>query len=481
MVSDKSPEEQVKERTKLKSMEDEESKKIAVDINVMDRKAALDHCDRLGFTLANTPGVKGITPRALGMKGVEVDFDAIEIGQSRSAVKPKQNRRRIDLGNAPKESKAEYVPTGQGDEDDSMDVEEFIQLDVGEGQDFESLNYNHKLRRKLRRAIDNAEIRKEMLVRQRAIDYYYEKAVEVPDVLKTPCKPINVKGQRILDNGRFETAKQERVRARLDLAEFNAQMRILRKQAKDAAIYAGLRKHAELTRRITSSEPSVKPNEAGQWAQIGHLGMTSALEDSLTAVASRHTDKLLKRSRIESPNSSSGNSETGSEKAREVSSLSFAGSDNSSSASADQHPVKKRQKVESSNGNKQSESTNSDRQAMIDAETARSNNQAHGKLLSGSGYLKEVGVSASHEFRKGGLGKGANSIPTWKVPGDPTRKGKFLRLLGTGRKSSMATDGELDNEGRLADHSALINAVLERQYEDGMVYNRERKRKGLGL
>ena len=115
--------------------------------------------------------------------------------------------------------------------------------------------YNHKLRRKLRRAIDNAEIRKEMLVRQRALDYCGDKHIEVPPELKTPYKPINFRGQIILENGTLETAKQERVRARMELAEFDTQMRILRRQAKKAAIYAGLRKHAELIGKILSSDP----------------------------------------------------------------------------------------------------------------------------------------------------------------------------------------------------------------------------------
>ncbi|KAL6716305.1 hypothetical protein ACLMJK_005871 [Lecanora helva] len=246
-------EEQVRERTLLKSKEDEESKKIAVDINIMERKAALDRCEVLGFTFANTPGIEDVKPRALGMKGVEVDFDAINISESRSDAKLKNCSKRVNLGNAPTDAKAEYVPIEQdkrGDGDGARDVEEYIKFDVGEGQDFETLNYNHKLRRKLRRAIDNAEIRKEMLVRQRALDYYGEKQIEAPQELQTPCKPTNVRGQRILEDGTYETPKQERIRTRMELTEFNLQMRVLRKQAKDAALYAGLRKHAQLTGKI---------------------------------------------------------------------------------------------------------------------------------------------------------------------------------------------------------------------------------------
>ena len=263
----------MRERTRVRSMEDEESKKVAVDINIMERAAALDLCAGLGFNLANTPGVDEIKPRALGMKGVEVDFDAIEIGESRSDVKPKDEKKhksnRVNLGDVPKDAKEMYIPTDQHnveddeeDDDAEGDVEEYIKLDVGEGQDFRALNYNHKTRRKLRRAIDNAEIRKEMLVRQRAIDYYEEKGLEVPAILNTPYKPLNVKGQRILENGKFETSKQERVRARLDLTEFNNQMRVLRKQAKEAAIYAGLRKHAELMGKIPVTAQPIQEEES---------------------------------------------------------------------------------------------------------------------------------------------------------------------------------------------------------------------------
>jgi len=464
----------------LKSMEDEESKKIAVDINVMERKAALDHCSEFGFTLANTPGVDEIKPRALGMKGIEVDFDAIEIGERRSDVKPKQNVKRVNLGDVPEEAKAEYVPTGQGDEDENGDVEEFIQLDVGEGQDFETLNYNHKLRRKLRRAIDNAEIRKEMLVRQRAIDYYREKDIEAPPVLTTPYKPINIKGQRILDNGRFETAKQERVRARLELAEFNTQMRVLRKQAKDAAIYAGLRKHAELIGRIAASDTSVKQEDSEGNSQTGHADMMSALKASLTAVPSLHANKSTKRSQTVSDDSSSGDSDEPSETDVVASSLSNTSSDLSSSLSGNGYRARKRQKVQTSTSNKQSESTNSDRQAMIDAESARTETciQSHKKILNSSGSWKEVDANANYTFGRSGLGKGANSTST--LNGDTARIIKFHKLLGGEKLTLKANDEELENPDGLPDHSARINASLEKQYEDGIAYKKESRHKGLG-
>ena len=240
----------------MKSVEDEESKKIAVLINIAERQAALEVCGSLGFTIENTPGTNEIKPKALGMKGVDVDFDAIEKSDRQGDVRPKDNSckmssKRVNLSGAAEDANAQYVSTvqdgthGEGDE--------FIKLDVGDGQDFQMLNYNHKLRRKLRRAIDNAEVRKELLIRDRAIQYLKEKGEVVPPVLLSPSKPLNVKGHRILDNGKLETSKQERVRSRMELTEFNMQMKILRRQAKDAAIYAGLKKHAELMGRIEKS------------------------------------------------------------------------------------------------------------------------------------------------------------------------------------------------------------------------------------
>ncbi|KAG7007121.1 hypothetical protein G7Y79_00011g030190 [Physcia stellaris] len=258
-------EEEVRERTRLKAQEDEESKRIAVEIADFERKAAMEHCVSLGFTLSNTDGVNDVQPRALGMKGVEIDWNAIEpddrpgtirLKNPSTASKPK-NPRRVDLGVIPGNAQSflpphrqKTLPNTQGDENAHVDAEEFIKLDVGSEHQFQELSYNHKLRRKLRRSLDNAQIAKELLVRERAIAHYTSQELPVPAVLTTPTKPINVRGSRILENGTLETAKQERVRSRLELAEFNRVMKVLRRQAKQTAIEAGLRKHAEVTGRI---------------------------------------------------------------------------------------------------------------------------------------------------------------------------------------------------------------------------------------
>ena len=413
------------------------------------------------------------------MKGVEVDFDAIEIGESRSDVKPKKANSRVNLGDVPSHAKAEYIPTTRRGEDG--EPEDFIKLDVGEGQDFETLNYNHKLRRKLRRAIDNAEIRKEMLVRQRAYDYCNEKKIEVPPELTTPYKAINVKGQRILENGTFETAKQERVRARMELAEFNSQMRILRKQAKEAAIYAGLRKHAELTGKIRSSDRSIKQEKTDNAEQYGGpANIMDALENSLPIATPGAASVLIKHSRAESENSTS--SDSGDQPEYDSSAPSVLGDDSNTESSTSAHSFRpsKRQKlqIDGSESKKQSELTNSDRQAMIDAELALSANKkrADTRLPNGSGLLMKVDASAKRKD----VGKGANSWMVGGLPGDRSRKSKFLRLLG-GQKSLMEGQDELaDLPAASAEYCGHINADLERQYETGLAYKKESKRKGLG-
>lgn len=90
----------------------------------------------------------------------------LEIGESRSVTKSGTNKQKVDFGEAPKTPRTVHIPIGVlGNREDQ---EEFIILDGGECQEYERLNYSHKLRRQLRRAIDSAKVRKEHLVRQPA-------------------------------------------------------------------------------------------------------------------------------------------------------------------------------------------------------------------------------------------------------------------------------------------------------------------------
>lgn len=227
-----------------------------------------------GCTLSNTPGIDGIAPKLLGMKGQVLDFNKLEFDESTNDIRPKMgmqaksaNKRRVDLATVPSTDVQLVVPT--------LDVEEapgdFIKLDVGEGQDFEALNLNHKIRRKVRRAYEAAEIQKELLVRKRVRDLCEEQGAKVPAALSTPAKAIHEKGQRLLDNGLLETSKGERVRQRVELAEFNKAARVLRKQAKQIALEAGLRVHAEMTSKISPSGNDGGESNANPYGQGWHL------------------------------------------------------------------------------------------------------------------------------------------------------------------------------------------------------------------
>ena len=216
------------------------------------------------------------------------------------------------------------------------DGDEFIKLDVGHGQDFQTLNFNHKLRRKLRRAIDNAESRKEMLVRERTIEYFKNRGDDVPPILLTSLKPLNVKGHRILDNGKLETAKQERVRARMELTEFNLQMKVLRRQAKDAAVYAGLKKHAVLTGKIKDSMEKV---EAENFCEM----TLHSQNDPLLSMSTEDHGGDRKRGLSDSEDSSS-DKDHGDQETLSATSMSETSSDSADShpSRGDQHSVKQR-------------------------------------------------------------------------------------------------------------------------------------------
>ena len=212
----------------------------------------MDMCAAVGFTLENTKGVNDIKPKAV--KGVEVDFDKLELGDRTNDVRPRGvaqastlKRKRVDLSSAAAATENLIVST---DNRNGGDPGEFIKLDVGEGQDYEALVYNHELRRKLRRAIEAADMKKELLVRERAMEYLKELGLEPPEELSTPTRPIHLRGERALEDGTLETVKAERVRLRLELAETNKATRVLRKQAKDISTNAGLRVHAEMTGKL---------------------------------------------------------------------------------------------------------------------------------------------------------------------------------------------------------------------------------------
>ena len=265
------------ERTRRKfllSMEDEERKKLATQVATKNRGDAMKVCEELGFTLHNVEGVAEIQPRALGMKGVDVDFAKLEFTgdtesglrvvakEQRKIEKPKGNR--VDLGAIAPDTmtQAVYGPYNTSGNPASLN-HNFVEFGDEGGHEHHQLNFNHRLRRKLRRAMEAAQVKKELLVREAAIKHCEEKGIEVLPVLRTPAKPENIRGQRTMPDGTLETAKQERVRSRVELAEFNRNAKILRAQAKEKAIEAGIRIYLELMGRIPkreglADEPAVK-------------------------------------------------------------------------------------------------------------------------------------------------------------------------------------------------------------------------------
>ncbi|KAL8942368.1 MAG: hypothetical protein Q9216_001688 [Gyalolechia sp. 2 TL-2023] len=162
---------------RLKLTEEEESWKTVVEIKDAVCPVALDLCETLAFTIANTRGTEEIHP----------------------ARWPCVGKRQENL-----------LPTQ--DLTDTMVNEEIIKLDAGPGRDHRPSNYNHKVRRKLHRALDNAHVQKEVLARQRAVDLQ-KNEIQPPVELKIDGKPVNVRG--VLQDEAVETAKQKRARARL--------------------------------------------------------------------------------------------------------------------------------------------------------------------------------------------------------------------------------------------------------------------------
>jgi hypothetical protein len=102
--------------------------------------------------------------------------------------------------------------------------------------------------------MEAAKVQRELLVQSKAIKHCEKQGIAVPAALNLPTKPISVKGKRTLPGGLLETDKQERTRTKVELAEFNKQARVLRRQAKEMAIEAGIRIFLELTGQIPKRE-----------------------------------------------------------------------------------------------------------------------------------------------------------------------------------------------------------------------------------
>lgn len=226
----------------------------------------------------NTPGVKDIKPRVLGMRGKKVNLGAIEARDRLGGMTLKRGKR-VDLGDVATIAEYHSVPITQ--DHSTAENPDFIRLDAGDDQDHKAVNLNRKLRLKWHRALEHAQVRKEMLVRRFAIEHLKATGRGVPIELKTKSRAVNIRGVRILENGAKETAKQERLHKRTELKRFNEASRVLRKQAKNHAVEAGLRKHAEVTGQLPSSD---RTTENGGLPMPAHI-LASAGETALVAAS----------------------------------------------------------------------------------------------------------------------------------------------------------------------------------------------------
>ena len=296
-------EEERRRRKFLCTLEDEEGKRLALQVTRVHREFAMAVCKELGFTMENVEGVDDIKPRALGMKGVEVDFDDLEeIGDKPGGLRfkgqgepEKPLLHRPDLSNIAQEKYLEEVFGGGDDEegDNGDQVEdEFLKIGTaGQTHHYEALNLNHKTRRKLRRALENTQVQKELLVRETAIKHCEENGLPIHPVLRTSAKPINIRGSRTLRDGSLETAKQERVRSSVELTEFNKQAKVLRRQAKEMAIEAGIRIYLELMDVIPKREGLEEMVEARAREKLKNSGVGPPLKDDNDDVNAMDVDE----------------------------------------------------------------------------------------------------------------------------------------------------------------------------------------------
>jgi hypothetical protein len=536
----------------LLSVEQEEAKRIATEVNIAERKRAMDVCAKLGFTLENVEGIAEIVPKALGMKGQEVDFSAIEIGDRPSKLKvkdekvaakmkakPKSNR--VDLGKAPEESKTILISTEGGAGPGGLD-NDYVGFEFGEdnfeGAEFEGgLSFNHKLRRKLHRAIEAAQIKKELLVREKAKEFCESSGIEVPIELAVPYAPVKLTGRRILEDGTVETEKQERVRKRLELAEYNKAAKVLRAQAKAEAIEAGLRVFAELT----GKNPIEGGNEGSESADDVTTMIGAQLEVQAEEEASKKGGSSKKRRRsneevdvkggkkskkskkfadpediemteapivVEKKSKKSKHSKIAESEETKNSVTDELTLKKSIQGSADEEGVedsarkeKKQLKKEKKARKvvKEAELKDDDQETAVEPLVKKSKKKKHmessevatptvveEKAIKKDKKNKPKTVEVEVEAAKRPATSGADQWNPDALTGGVARKDKFLRLLGAGKANVNKEAGKSSKKDISSKKSfvsiAAVESELERQFEAGvrMKHDGQGKRRGLG-
>jgi hypothetical protein len=528
-------------------VEQEEAKKIEIEVNLAERQRAMQVCGELGFTLSNVEGVQDIKPKALGMKGKEIDFDILEIGARPSELKVKDEKiarqlrqgasksNRVDLGRVVDESRTKVL-TSDGAAPMSMEGD-FVSLDFGggtaDGQEFEALNYNHKLRRKLHRAIEAAQIQRELLVRARAKEHCENNGIPVPPELAIEYKPIKLSGRRILEDGSIETEKQERVRKRLELAEYNKAARVLRQQAKAEAIEAGLRLFAQLTGKKASDAqvpervpPSGIANNTEQQGRSQSLMSKKRQRyddeiDTRMAKKSKHLStsseflsttqpvdlgnevkkhKKLKNSDKNTQQLAGTEAGTVSESkeaktkikkrkaSRELEQRVLNSREDDVAGKREKQPVAKLEKQSNLTGNPLED--NLDPEVTSNSKSKKNKTAKHNKdeISAVSSHLEKNEKTIKHRRNKdkaveAEIEDSAKSGEQWNVDalkGDAARKDKFLRLLGAGKSNSVEKPAKNIKTKRA--NIIQVEDELERQFEAGIriKHDGQAKRRGLG-
>ncbi|KAI9848734.1 MAG: hypothetical protein M1837_006821 [Sclerophora amabilis] len=151
----------------LEAVVEEETRRIASQISLYQRKEAMDVCAAMGFTLDNTEGAESIMPKVKGGK-------------------------RRD----PEDRKSQHT---------------------------------------LQRAIDAAQIKKEKLVRQKAIRFCQSNEIQPFPELLTPQKPVKMKGRVVKEDGTLQTDKEARAKMKWEQTEKKQASKALRKYAKRVA------------------------------------------------------------------------------------------------------------------------------------------------------------------------------------------------------------------------------------------------------
>jgi hypothetical protein len=96
-------------------------------------------------------------------------------------------------------------------------------------------------------AREEAEIAKEMLVRETCLAFLKKHDIPAPTEILRPTSPPKFRAKRVIHSGRLETENREIEQKKIELAEYNRAMTVLREQARKKAVTAGQRVFAALT------------------------------------------------------------------------------------------------------------------------------------------------------------------------------------------------------------------------------------------